>query len=165
MSKKNTNNNSRTIANNKRARYDYFILEEFEAGIVLSGSEVKSLRLGRARIGESHAGCAGQYPDEFFLFNLNSSEYAQASHFSHTAKQPRKLLLRRRQLNKILGSIRKKGMTIVPISMYFNAKGLVKLSIGLAKGKNTVDKRATMKERDWARDKARLKRTNEYDGQ
>jgi SsrA-binding protein len=158
LEKKHKKLNGQTIANNKRARYDYFITEEFESGIILTGSEVKAIRLGRSSINEAHAGCDSAYPDELFLFNMNINEYAEASHFSHAPKRPRKLLLRRRQINKMLGAVRKKGMTIVPISLFFNKKGLVKVSLGLAKGKNTVDKREVIKEREWNRTKARLKR-------
>ncbi|WP_032112724.1 SsrA-binding protein SmpB [Candidatus Paracaedibacter symbiosus] len=152
---KNTENAHRIVAQNRRARFDYFILEEFEAGIMLVGSEVKSLRSGKASINESHA---GEMKGELYLFNANIPEYTQANSFNHEAKRPRKLLLRYREIQKLIGAIQRKGMTIVPLSVYFNTKGLAKVALGLAKGKNVVDKRETIKERDWQRDKSRILR-------
>lgn len=143
------------VAQNRRARFDYFITEEFEAGIMLTGSEVKSLRLGKASINESHA---GEMKGDIYLFNANIPEYGQASHFNHEPKRPRKLLLHRRQIQKLAAAIQRKGMTLVPLSIYFNKKGLAKVALGLAKGKNMGDKRETIKERDWNRDKSRLMR-------
>jgi len=152
---KKSSNPYKLIGNNKRARFDYEILETYEAGIILTGSEVKSLRAGKSSINESYA---GEMKDEndLFLFNANIPEYLQANRFNHEPKRPRKLLLKRKQINKLLGSVRKKGLTIVPIQIYFNNKGCVKLEIGLGRGKRTVDKRETIKERDWSRDKARI---------
>lgn len=147
--------NHKTAAQNRRARFDYAILEVVEAGIMLSGSEVKSLRAGLASINESYA---GEMQGEIFLFNANIPEYTQASHFNHEPKRPRKLLLHKRQANKFLGAIRRKGLTLIAMSIYFNAKGKAKVELGLGKGKNVVDKRETIKERDWNRDKSRILR-------
>lgn len=147
--------NHKIVALNRRARFDYFILEEIEAGIMLMGSEVKPLRAGKASINEAHA---GEMKGDIYLFNANIPEYGQAAHFNHEPKRPRKLLLHRRQIQKLASAIQRKGMTLVPLSIYFNAKGLAKISLGLAKGKNVVDKRETIKQRDWDRDKSRLLR-------
>jgi SsrA-binding protein len=146
----------RIAAQNRRARHDYFIDETMEAGIMLAGTEVKSLRSGRASINEAYA---GEQHGELFLFNAYIPEYQQAgSFFQHETKRPRKLLVRRRELDKLLGSIRREGVTIVPLSLYFNERGMAKLELGLARGKRKVDKREAEKERDWQRDKARLMR-------
>ncbi|MDR3515649.1 MAG: SsrA-binding protein SmpB [Azospirillaceae bacterium] len=143
-------------AQNRRARFDYFIQDTLEAGIILAGTEVKSLRGGRASINESYA---GETSGELFLFNAHIPEYGQAGRWlQHEPKRPRKLLVHRRQLNKLLGSIRRDGITLVPLSVYFNERGMAKVELGIAKGKRKVDKRATEKERDWQRDKARLMR-------
>ncbi len=147
--------NHKIAAQNRRARFDYAILEVVEAGIMLSGSEVKSLRAGLASINESYA---GEMQGEIYLFNANIPEYTQASHFNHEPKRPRKLLLRKRQVNKFLGAIRRKGLTLIALSIYFNEKGRAKVELALGKGKNVVDKRETIKERDWSRDKARILR-------
>lgn len=144
------------VAQNKRARFDYFIEDTFEAGIVLYGSEVKSLRTGKGSIAESYASDEGG--DELFLINAFIPEYSEASRFNHDPRRPRKLLLRRRELNRILGQIRKKGMTLVPLSFYFNERGKLKVSLGLASGKKQADKRQTEKDRDWQREKSRLLR-------
>lgn len=145
----------RVVAQNRRARFDYEIVETLEVGIILMGSEVKSLRLGTSSINESFA---GEMEGEIFLFNANIPEYLQANRFNHEPKRPRKLLMKKRQLNKFLGAIRRKGMTLIPVKLYFNAKGRAKLELGLGRGKRTVDKRNTIKDRDWQRDKARLMR-------
>ena len=145
----------RVVAQNRRARFDYEILETLEVGIILTGSEVKSLRLGTSSINESFA---GEMEREIFLFNANIPEYLQANRFNHEPKRPRKLLMRKRQMNKFLTAIQRKGMTLVPLKLFFNAKGRAKLELGLGKGKKTVDKRNTIKERDWQRDKARIMR-------
>lgn len=153
MAKKDTRKDEhRMAAQNRRARFDYEITETLEVGIMLTGSEVKSLRAGKASINESFA---GDMEGELFLFNANIPEYLEANQFNHEPKRPRKLLLRKRQLVKFLNGIRRKGLTIVPLSVYFNDKGRAKVNIGLARGKKTVDKRNTIKERDWQRDKAR----------
>ncbi|RZI47054.1 SsrA-binding protein SmpB [Candidatus Finniella inopinata] len=147
----------KVVAQNRRARFDYAIAETIEAGIMLTGSEVKSLRAGKSSINESFAGeMLGETGGGIFLFNANIPEYLEANRFNHEPKRPRKLLLHKRQINKFLGAIRRKGMTLVPMQVYFNAKGRIKVEIGLAKGKKTVDKRETIKERDWQRDKARI---------
>jgi SsrA-binding protein len=146
----------KVVALNKRARFDYFIENTIEAGIVLYGSEVKSLRAGKGSIAEAYASDEGG--DELFLINAFIPEYYEAGRFNHNPRRPRKLLLRRRELNRLLGQIRKKGMTIVPLSLYFNERGLAKLKLGLAAGKKQADKRQTEKERDWQREKGRLLR-------
>jgi SsrA-binding protein len=147
---------TRLAAQNRRARFDYFIDETIEAGIVLAGTEVKSLRAGRASIGESYA---GEKDGEVYLFNAYIPEYTLAGKFfQHEVRRPRKLLLHKRERNKLLGSIRREGVTLVPLSIYFNDRGIAKVDIGLARGKRKVDKRETEKERSWQRDKARLMR-------
>ena len=147
---------ARMAAQNRRARYDYFIEDTLEAGIMPSGTEVKSLRPGRASINESYA---GEQKGELFLFNAYIPEYQLAGrYFQHETKRPRKLLVHRRELDHLLGSIRREGVTIVPLAIYFNDRGLAKVQLGLAKGKRKADKREAEKERDWQRDKARLLR-------
>lgn len=148
-------NTHRVVAQNRRARFDYHIVEELEAGIMLTGSEVKSLRTGRASINESYA---GEMQGEIYLFNANIPEYKQANIFNHEAKRPRKLLLHRRQVQKWIGAIQRKGMTLIALSIYFNERGRAKVALGLGKGKNVVDKRETIKARDWSRDKSRILR-------
>ena len=144
------------IAENRRARFDYFIEETFEAGIMLTGTEVKSLRTGRANIAESYASVEGR---EIVLINADIPPYAQAGpHFNHEPRRPRKLLLKRREIEKLIGAVQREGRTLIPTKLYWNDKGLAKLEIALAKGKNTRDKRDTVAERDWQRDKARLMR-------
>ncbi len=145
----------RTVAQNRRARHDYFIEDTVEAGLVLTGSEVKSLRQNRGSINEAYA---GEQNGEIWLINAHIPEYRGASHFGHEPRRPRKLLLHRRELNRLLGSIRREGYTLIPLSLYFNRRGIAKLQLGLAKGKRKVDKRQSIKERDWARSKARLLR-------
>lgn len=144
------------VAQNKRARFDYHIEENYEAGIVLFGSEVKSLRAGKGSITESYASDEGG--DELLLINSFIPEYFEASRYNHEPRRPRKLLLKRRELNKLLGAIRKKGKTLVPLSIYFNDRGIAKVDLGLAVGKKKHDKRATEKSRDWNREKGRLLR-------
>ena len=146
----------RLAAQNRRARYDYFIDETMEAGIMLAGTEVKSLRNGRASINEAFA---GENHGELFLFNAYIPEYQQAGQFfQHETKRPRKLLVHRRQMDKLLGSIRREGVTIVPLSIYFNERGRAKVELGLARGKRKADKRETEKQRDWQREKSRVMR-------
>ena len=150
------NHNKQIVANNKRARFDYFIEESFEAGIMLKGTEVKALRAGKVSLNECYA---GEHQGEIYLYNLYIPDYGQAgSHLQHEHKRPKKLLLNKREINKITGGLAAKGMTLVPVSLYFNKRGLAKLEIGLAKGKKLHDKRQTKKDRDWKRDKARLLR-------
>lgn len=146
----------RVVAQNRRARFDFEITETLEVGIMLTGTEVKSLRLSTSSINESFA---GEMEGEIFLFNANIPEYLEANRFNHEPKRPRKLLMRKRQLTKFLNAIRRKGMTLVPLKVYFNAKGRAKVELGLGRGKRNVDKRNTIKDRDWQRDKARLMRT------
>ncbi len=143
------------VAKNRKARHDYFIDDRFEAGIVLAGTEVKSLREGRGNIAESYAGeCDG----EIYLFNAYIPEYQNASHFSHETRRPRKLLLKRREIDKLIAALIQKGVTLVPLAIYFNARGIAKVEIGVATGKRKFEKREAIKERDWRRQKARLMR-------
>ena len=143
------------IAENRRARFDYFLEEPFEAGLVLTGSEVKSLRNGRANIAESYASVEG---DEVVLINADIPPFAQANRFNHEPRRHRKLLLHRKQLDKLIGAVTREGRTIIPTKLYWNDKGLAKLEIAVAKGKKLHDKREATAERDWQRDKARLLR-------
>jgi SsrA-binding protein len=143
------------IAENRRARFDYFLEETYEAGLALTGSEVKSLRNGRANIAESYAAVEG---DQVVLVNADIPPYAQAGRFNHEPRRPRKLLLHRKQLDKLIGAVQREGRTLIPTKLYWNEKGLAKLELSLAKGKKIHDKRETEAARDWARDKARLMR-------
>jgi len=141
------------VAENRRARYDYEILDTIEAGIVLTGTEVKSLRVGQAQIAESYASPEG---DELWLINAHIPEYLQANRFNHEERRRRKLLVSKKQLAKLSSEVERSGNTIVPLKLYFNDRGMAKLLIGLAKGKKSFDKRETEKNRDWNREKARL---------
>lgn len=143
------------IADNRKARFNYEIGDVVETGIALTGSEVKSLRQGRATIAESYA---DPREGEIWLVNANIPEYVQAGRFNHAPKRPRKLLLHKRQIHKLMGAVEREGMTLIPLKMYFNEKGRAKLEIALAKGKKLHDKRETEKKRDWQRDRARLMR-------
>jgi len=145
----------RVVARNRRATHDYFVDERFEAGLVLQGTEVKALRDGRGNINEAYAGERG---GELFLINAYIPEYHAASHFSHDTRRSRKLLLHKRELDKLIGAVRKQGQTLIPLSLYFNPRGRAKIELGLARGKKSYDKRAAIKERDWQRDKQRLMR-------
>ncbi len=145
----------KVVADNRRARFNYEIGETFEAGIALTGSEVKSLRQGRATIAESYADARG---GEIWLINANIPEYLQAGRFNHPPKRSRKLLLHARQINRLAGAVDREGMTIVPLKLYFNERGRAKLEIALAKGKKLHDKRETLKKRSWEREKGRLLR-------
>jgi SsrA-binding protein len=146
---------TKTVAENRRARFEYFIEDVFEAGIALSGTEVKSLRFGEGSIAESYA-----YVNdgEAWLVNANIPEFSHGNRFNHEPKRARKLLLHAREIEKMIGALERKGMTLIPLSVYFNSKGRAKVELALAKGKQTHDKRASIKERDWKRDKARLMR-------
>ncbi len=146
---------SKLIAENRRARYDYFLEETFEAGLVLTGTEVKSLRNGRANIAESYASVEGR---DVVLINADIPPYNQANRFNHEPRRHRKLLLHRKQLDKLIGAVQREGRTLIPTKLYWNDKGLAKLEIALAKGKKAHDKREATAERDWQRDKARLMR-------
>ena len=143
------------IAENRRARFDYFIDDTVEAGLQLTGTEVKSLRNGRANIAESYAAVEGR---DIVLVNADIPPYQQANRFNHEPRRPRKLLLHRKQIDRLIGAVQREGRTIIPTKLYWNDKGLAKLEIGLAKGKKLHDKRETAAERDWQRDKARLMR-------
>jgi SsrA-binding protein len=141
------------IAINRRARFDYEIEETFEAGLALVGSEVKSLREGKANIAESYV---SPERDEVWLINSDIPTYGPANRFNHEPRRHRKLLLKRREIAKLQGAVAREGRTIIPLRLYFNDRGMAKLLIGLAKGKKTVDKRQTIKDRDWNKQKARL---------
>lgn len=144
------------IAKNKRARFDYFIEDKLEAGLVLFGSEVKALRNGQASINECYA---GEKDGELYLFNAHIPEYKNTNvKFQHQPRRPRKLLMHKNEINKLLGALQKDGITLVPISLYFTPNGLAKLELGIAKGKKQHDKRETTKQRDWDRQKARIMR-------
>ena len=143
------------IAENRRARYDYFLEQTFEAGLSLTGTEVKALRLGRANIAESYAATEG---DEIILINAYIPEYGPANRFNHDPRRPRKLLLHRREIDKMLGAVNRDGRTLIPTRLYFNDKGRVKLELCLAKGKKAHDKREVAAERDWKREQGRLLR-------
>ena len=145
----------KTVAENRRARFDYHIEDKLEAGIALQGTEVKALRGGEGTIAESYAevrdGAA-------WLINANIPEFSHGNRNNHEARRPRKLLLHAREIERLLGAVERKGMTLVPLSIYFNGQGRAKVELALAKGKQAHDKRATIKDRDWKRDKARLMR-------
>jgi len=146
----------KVVADNRRARFNYEIGETFEAGIALTGSEVKSLRQGKATIGESYADARG---GEIWLVNSNIPEYQQAGPFNnHAPKRARKLLLHQRQIERLAGAVEREGMTIVPLKLYFNERGRAKVEIALAKGKKLHDKRETLKKRSWERERGRLMR-------
>ena len=143
------------IAENRRARFDYFLEDRLEAGLVLTGTEVKSLREGKANIAESYASADGR---ELILINAYIPEYGNANRFNHEPRRHRKLLLHRRQIDKLLAAVQREGRTVVPTRLYFDDKGRVKLELALAKGKKLHDKRATEADRDWKRDQARIMR-------
>ncbi|MFL5117286.1 MAG: SsrA-binding protein SmpB [Microvirga sp.] len=145
----------RVVADNRKARFNYEILDTYEAGIALTGTEVKSLRQGKATIGDAYAGPSGE---DFFLFNAYIPEYLQANRFNHETKRPRRLLLHRRQIDKLIGATQREGFTVVPLKMYFNERGRAKVELGLGRGKKLHDKRETEKQRDWNRERARVMR-------
>lgn len=146
-----------TVAENRRARFDYEILETLEAGLVLRGTEVKSLRNGKAQIAESYV---SPEDGELWLINANIPEYVQANRFNHDEKRRRKLLVSSREMAKLARGVERQGNTIVPLKLYFNERGMAKLLIGLAKGRKSYDKREVQKDRDWSRDKQRLMKQN-----
>ncbi len=148
---------NRIAAENRKARYNYFIESNLEVGIMLEGSEVKSLREGKANIAESYATVEGA---ELWLINSYIGPFSQAmaAAFSHDQRRRRKLLVHKRELARLKAAIGREGMTLVPLKLYFNEKGIAKLELGIAKGKKMADKRETEKRRDWAREKARLLR-------
>ena len=143
------------IAENRRARFDYFLEDNVEAGLVLTGTEVKALRLGRANIAESYASAEGR---DIVLINAYIPEYGPANRFNHEPRRPRRLLLHRRQIDRLITAVQREGRTIVPTRLYWDDKGRAKLELALAKGKKVHDKRQVEADRDWARDKARLMR-------
>ena len=155
MAKKKVADNNKLIAENRKARFSYAIDETLECGIMLVGSEVKSLRGGKSTISESYAQAK---EGELFLVNAYIPEYTQASRFNHEPKRSRKLLVHKREANRLAAAIQREGMTLIPLKLYFNARGTAKIEIGVAKGKKLHDKRETEKQRDWQRDKARLMR-------
>ena len=150
-----TDRKLRVVADNRKARFNYEIGEVFEAGVALTGSEVKSLRQGKATIAESYADTRGA---EIWLVNANIPEYLQAGRFNHLPKRPRRLLLHRNQINKLMGAVDRDGMTLIPLKLYFNERGRAKLLLAVAKGKKLHDKRESEKKRDWGREKGRLLR-------
>jgi SsrA-binding protein len=143
----------KVVAENRKARFSYFIDDTFEAGIALGGSEVKSLRQGKANIAESYA---SENNGEIYLINAYIPEYLQANRLNHETRRPRKLLLHKREVNRLIGAVQKEGMTLIPLRIYFNARGRAKLELALARGKKLHDKRETEKSRDWEREKGRL---------
>jgi SsrA-binding protein len=161
MTKKNSNNKkedpeSKTVAQNRKARFDYYIEDTVEAGIVLTGTEVKSLRVGGVSIQESYAHVKG---NEIFLVNAHIPEYTKAHvKLQHEVRRPRKLLLHKNEVNKLIGAVNRKGTTIVPLAIFFNKRGIAKVSLGIASGKKQHDKRETEKKRDWQREKSRIMR-------
>jgi SsrA-binding protein len=147
----------KVVAENRRAKYDYFVEDRFEAGIQLAGTEVKALRQGEGSIAESYADVEG---DEVWLINSHIPEYSHGNRLNHEPRRPRKLLLKGREIAKLQGAVARQGLTLVPLSIYFNATGRAKVELALARGKKAHDKRETIKERDWNREKQRLLRSN-----
>jgi len=145
----------KSVAENRRARFDYAIEDKFEAGLALHGTEVKALRAGQATIAESYAEVRD---GQVWLINANIPEFSHGNRNNHEPKRPRKLLLNNREIDKLFGAVERKGMTLVPLSIYFNGQGRAKVELALAKGKQAHDKRQSIKDRDWKRDKARLLR-------
>jgi SsrA-binding protein len=154
--KKNKNEPPRkVVADNRAARYHYALGEKLEAGIMLAGTEVKSLREGRVNLGDAYVGIQGS---DVYLINAHIPEYLQANRFNHETRRARKLLLHRRQIDRLITSVQRQGMTIVPLRLYFNERGMAKCEISVAEGKKLHDKRQATKERDWNREKARVLR-------
>ena len=146
---------TKVVAENRRARFDYFVEDRFEAGIALVGTEVKALRQGEGSIAESYATADGE---EVWLINSHIPEYSHGNRMNHEPRRARKLLLKGREIAKLQGAITRQGLTLVPLSIYFNSNGRAKVELALARGKKVHDKRETIKERDWKRDQARLLR-------
>ena len=142
----------RVVADNRKARFNYFIDETFEAGLALTGTEVKSLRQGKATIAESYADARG---GEIWLINSNIPEYLQANRFNHAPKRPRKLLLHRTQINKLIGAVEREGMTLIPLKLYFNERGRVKILLGVSRGKKAADRRESEKKQEAQKEIAR----------
>ena len=145
----------KVVAENRRARFDYFVEERIEAGLQLVGTEVKALRQGEGSIAESYATADG---GEVWLINSHIPEYSHGNRLNHEPRRARKLLLKAREINKLMGAINRQGLTLVPLSIYFNGKGKAKVELALARGKKAHDKRDTIKERDWKREQQRLMR-------
>lgn len=145
----------KVVAENRRARYDYFVEDKFEAGIALAGTEVKALRHGEGSIAESYAAVEG---DEVWLINSHIPEYSHGNRMNHEPRRKRKLLLSKRQIAKLHGAVNRQGLTLVPLSIYFNGRGRAKVELALARGKKAHDKRETIKQRDWKREQQRLLR-------
>ena len=146
---------AKVVADNRRAYYEYFVEEKFEAGIELQGTEVKSLRTGEGSIAESYAMVEGE---EVFLINANIPQYSKGSWMNHEPRRRRRLLLKKREIAKLHGAITRQGLTLIPLSLYFNGAGKAKIELALAKGKKAHDKRDTIKERDWKREQGRIMR-------
>ncbi|MDQ3247516.1 MAG: SsrA-binding protein SmpB [Pseudomonadota bacterium] len=146
---------TKIVAENRRARYDYFVEDRLEAGIALTGTEVKALRQGEGSIAESYAAVEGE---EVWLINSHIPEYSHGNRLNHQPRRPRKLLLKGREIAKLHGAVTRQGLTLVPLSMYFNSRGRAKIELAIARGKKVHDKRETIKERDWKRDQSRLLR-------
>ncbi|MEO5773174.1 MAG: SsrA-binding protein SmpB [Sphingomicrobium sp.] len=146
---------AKVVAENRRARFDYFVEERMEAGIALTGTEVKSLRFGEGSIAESYAAVEGE---EVWLINSHIPEYSHGNRLNHAPRRPRKLLLKGREIAKLHGAVTRQGLTLVPLSIYFNGKGRAKVELAIARGKKMHDKRDTEKERDWKREQQRLLR-------
>ncbi len=144
-----------SVSFNRKARHEYAVEEEFEAGLVLVGTEVKSLRAGKAQIADAYA---GEKEGEIWLFNAVIAPYVGGNRFNHEERRPRKILLHKQQVRKLLGRLKVRGVTLVPLSLYFNKRGIAKIKLGLAVGKKEYEKRADIKKRDWQRDKARIMR-------
>jgi len=153
MAVKKADPNNKTVAENRKARFAYEVIDTYEAGLALTGTEVKSLREGHANIQESYASVEG---GEFWLINSYLPEYLQGNRFNHEPRRRRKLLLHKKQMAKLAQAVDRQGMTMVPLKIYFNDRGRAKLLLALARGKNVADKRQTEKDRDWAREKGRL---------
>jgi SsrA-binding protein len=147
---------TKVVAENRRARFDYFVDDRFEAGIALTGTEVKALRQGEGSIAESYATVDG---DEIWLINSHIPEYSHGNRLNHEPRRKRKLLLKGREIAKLHGAVTRQGLTLVPLSIYFNSRGKAKVELALARGKKVHDKRDTVKERDWRREQARLMRS------
>ena len=147
---------TKVVAENRRARFDYFVDDRFEAGIALTGTEVKALRQGEGSIAESYATVEG---DEIWLINSHIPEYSHGNRLNHEPRRKRKLLLKGREIAKLHGAVTRQGLTLVPLSIYFNSRGKAKVELALARGKKVHDKRDTVKERDWKREQARLMRS------
>ena len=143
------------VAQNRKARHNYFIDEVLEAGIMLAGTEVKSLRQGKATIGDAYA---SDKAGEIWLYNMNIPEYDSGGYTRHEEKRARKLLLKKREIAKLLGAVQREGITLVPLSIYFNPRGIAKVELGLARGKKQYDKRETEKKREWSKQQQRLLR-------